>query len=359
MKSLKQFLLFCSGAYPSLLKRSPTEINKYLGIGGSVLFTAVFAGIAAGYAFFTISGQLWITLLLALVWALMIFNLDRFIVSTMRKSKNPWKEIKMALPRLVLALLLAVVIAKPLELKIFEREITRQIDRMRLVEIQEGKTALEKGFPEILDLEEKIAVLNAEIAAKRAFRDAKQVEYDEERFGIKSAGTSGLIGLGINAQKKEAQLDQSEKDYLDTRARNEDKIDSLEREIFLQHHEMENEWQVQKASMDGYDGLAAQLDALGTLVDQNDPIYWANFFILLLFILIETAPVLVKLLADKGPYDVLMERYEEGIYLSSDEKWYKLKRESSERLAVFDATQPDIRKHKISESKKIWATEGN
>jgi hypothetical protein len=52
----------------------------------------------------------------------MIFNLDRFIVSGMRKRTSSWSEWKLAFPRLVLAVLLAFVISKPLELKIFEKQ---------------------------------------------------------------------------------------------------------------------------------------------------------------------------------------------------------------------------------------------
>ena len=54
MQSLKQFFLFCSGANFSILKRTPTEYNKYVGIGATIFFTGVFAAIAAGYALSTV-----------------------------------------------------------------------------------------------------------------------------------------------------------------------------------------------------------------------------------------------------------------------------------------------------------------
>ncbi|MFW6350829.1 MAG: DUF4407 domain-containing protein, partial [Bacteroidota bacterium] len=50
MKIFRNFFWFCSGANIAILKRCPTESNKYAGIGGTVLFTGMFAGISASYA---------------------------------------------------------------------------------------------------------------------------------------------------------------------------------------------------------------------------------------------------------------------------------------------------------------------
>src|SRR5690606_14236365 len=115
-----------------LIKRSPSESNKYVGIGGAVLFTGILAAVSAAYALYTIFESIGTAMLFALLWGLLIFNLDRFIVSSMRKRNSVWSEWKLAIPRIALAVLLALVISKPLELKIFEKEINRKLD--------EGKT---------------------------------------------------------------------------------------------------------------------------------------------------------------------------------------------------------------------------
>ena len=58
---------------------------------------------------------------------MLIFNLDRYIVSTIGKGDGTQKitveEWKLAAPRLLMAILLGFVISTPLELKIFETEI--------------------------------------------------------------------------------------------------------------------------------------------------------------------------------------------------------------------------------------------
>ncbi|MCV5951374.1 DUF4407 domain-containing protein, partial [Escherichia coli] len=68
------------------------------------------------------------SLLFAIIWGLIIFNFDRFLVSTIRKygvSKS--KQWSMVIPRIVLALLIGFTIARPLELKLFEKEIEGQM----------------------------------------------------------------------------------------------------------------------------------------------------------------------------------------------------------------------------------------
>jgi len=86
MKSLKGLFIFCTGANRSILKRTPTEINKYVGIGATIFFTGVFAAIAAGFALYTVFESYYLVVPVALLWGLMIFNLDLFIVSTMKKK---------------------------------------------------------------------------------------------------------------------------------------------------------------------------------------------------------------------------------------------------------------------------------
>src|SRR5436190_21465859 len=116
-------LWWCSGAHQKLLKHIPSEHSTYSGLGAVLLATFVLATISAGYAIYTVFGNWLWTIGFAIIWGLIIFNFDRFLVSTMRKyGVSRRKQIMMALPRVALALLIGVVIARPLEMKIFEKE---------------------------------------------------------------------------------------------------------------------------------------------------------------------------------------------------------------------------------------------
>jgi len=93
------------------------------GIGATVFFTAVMAFIASSYALFTVFDNVYTAVFFGIIWGLLIFNLDRFIVSTIKKRDNFLDEFIQATPRIVLAIIIAIVISKPLEIKIFQKEI--------------------------------------------------------------------------------------------------------------------------------------------------------------------------------------------------------------------------------------------
>ncbi len=339
MNKTKKFLWFCSGAFIPLLKKSPSESNKYIGIGGAVLFTGILAALSAGYALYTIFEFLWAAAWFAVLWGLLIFNLDRFIVSSMRKRESIWSEWKLALPRLALAVLLALVISKPLELKIFEREINRKLDEGKTAAIIETKERLDQGFPELQALDRSIHLLREEIREKETFRNQKQQEYDDERFGNKTAGTTGLRGLGINAQKKEEQLDDAQRDYRETEQRNQARIDDLEKQRREFMELRQQEFEKQQPGIDQFAGMAARMDALSRLTAESKAMAMANIFIILLFIAIETAPIFVKLLAEKGPYDHFLERHEEELLLYNEEMLTKSRENSRGRLKHFMAVR--------------------
>ncbi|MFC3878860.1 DUF4407 domain-containing protein [Algoriphagus namhaensis] len=355
MHGLTRFFWFCSGANFAILKRTPTESNKYVGIGATVFFTGVLAALAAGYALFTIFQSLLPAVIFGLLWGLVIFNLDRFIVSSMRKKEKAWDEWKLAIPRLVLAVLLAFVISKPLELKMFEREINRELDEQKTLFIAESKANLAKGFPEIQELENNILALKAEVEEAESFRDQVQKEYDAERFGEKTSSTSGIVGLGTNAKKKEEQLDAAQRDLDQLRTRNQARVDTLEKQIRDFMALRQAEFEKQQPGIDGFDGLAARIDAMSRLTEESSAMALANIFIILLFIAIETSPIFVKLISARGPYDELLELHEDKVKLFKGEKWTFAKGESEARVSYFQDTHfyaTDLKKEKTNRKNK-------
>ncbi|MFM2250154.1 MAG: hypothetical protein RLZZ358_1081 [Bacteroidota bacterium] len=338
MQALTRFFWFCSGANYNLLQKTPTESNKYLGIGATVFFTGIFAALAGFYALYTVFQSWSIALFFALLWGTMIFNLDRFIVSSMRKKEQGWSEWKLALPRLVLALLLALVISKPLELKLFEREINRKLDEQKIEFIKQSKDSLAKGFPEIQALETEKEALREEVNQARAYRDKLQLEYDAERFGEKTASTSGKVGLGTNAKKKEQQLDAAQEDLKALSARNDMRMQELDVQIEEFRAKRQLEFEKQVPGIDGFDGFAARMDGLAKLTEESEAMATAELFLVLLFIAIETAPIFVKLISTRGPYDELLDLHEDQVKLYKNEKWQRATGESEARLNYFKST---------------------
>lgn len=303
---LKQFFWMCSGADTDILENSSkAEQHKFAGIGGTVFFTAVMATIAASYALFTVFDNPYIAVAFGLVWGLLIFNLDRFIVSTIKKSNSKWKEIWQATPRIILAIIIAVVIAKPLELKIFEKEIDQVLlEQKNELTLANKEQIANQYTPEIIALQNGITSLKNEIDVKEQAVDTLYETYIAEAEGRK--GTK-LVGKGPVYTEKREKHDALLAELQDLKKENKEKIKANEEQIAYLTNEQKKQEATTQPIIDGFDGLMARINAL-------DKLPWLpSFFIFLLFLAIETSPIVAKVLAPKGEYDFKLEDAENAV----------------------------------------------
>lgn len=335
MEKLKHFFWLCSGVHIPLLKKCEIESSRYVGIGATIFFTGVFAALAASYALYTVFDNVWIASGFGLVWGLMIFNLDRYIVSSMRKSGNTLGEIKTAIPRIILAVLISLVIAKPLELKIFDKEIQSELVMME----QQTYAAQENEFRTRYQrdqqrLKDEVQLLKTEILAKTAKRDELNRLAQEEADGT---GGTKKRNAGPIYKIKKADADQANRE-LDQLVQ---KNDQLIREKNLQLAAVDSAVSAGIGSLakQKLDGPASRMEALDRLMTESDAIYWTNWFIILLFIAVETAPVFVKLISSQGPYDQLLKTEEHGFEVARVENMAKLNAEIKERAANLPVTE--------------------
>ncbi len=299
---LLRFFIFCSGADADILATcSKGERDKYAGIGATVFFTAVMAFIASGYALYTVFDSIYTSIFFGLIWGLLIFNLDRYIVSTIKKRDSFKNELLQAAPRILLAVIIAVVISKPLEMKIFEKEIDQVLLEEKNAMTLANKEQLALQYtPTVEALEQDIQALKDEVAKKEAETNALYDTYISEAEG--TAGT-GLLGKGPVYKEKREKHDAYLAELNALKATNGEKIIALENQIAALGQDYEKAVIDSQPIIDGFDGLMARINALGKLP------WFPSFFIFLLFLAIETAPIIAKLLAPKGEYDY---KFEEG-----------------------------------------------
>ncbi|MCL6267176.1 DUF4407 domain-containing protein [Flagellimonas myxillae] len=300
---LQRFFIFCSGADTQILETcSNGERNKYAGIGATVFFTAVMAFIASGYALYTVFDNIYTAIFFGFIWGLLIFNLDRYIVSTIKKRDSFKSELLQATPRIILAMIIAVVISKPLEMKIFQKEIDQVLleEKNALTLANQEQIALQYS-PKVEALNQEIAGLKNEITSKEAETNALYDIYITEAEG--TAGT-GLLGKGPVYQEKREKHDAYLAELTQLKETNGQKIEALEAEIAALGVDYNSAVTNSQPIIDGFDGLMARINALGKLP------WFPSFFIFLLFLAIETAPIIAKLLAPKGEYDYKLEEQE-------------------------------------------------
>ncbi len=344
---VKRLLIQCSGADRSLLREAQIDENKYAGIGGTVLFTGILAFFSAGYAIYTVFDSYFFAILFGVIWGLMIFNLDRFIVSSMKSRGSFFRDFFTALPRLVLAILLALVISKPLELKIFEKEINAELALMEqeVYKTQEAKVQERYEGP-MKRMETEIAGLQEEIDEKAAQRDSLALMALQEADGT---GGSGVKNLGPIYRAKKADADQAQAELEATRERLQPVIAKKRNRL----RELDSLANADIAAIDrkGYDGMAARMEALHRLGEDSSAIYWANIFIILLFIAIETAPIFVKLISRRSPYDFLLYKAEKDYEIASLEK-VALLNNASKNKVHFETETATYRTKKEVEAEK-------
>ena len=339
---LKQFFILCSGADKNLLEGcSEGEQTKYVGIGATVFFTAVMAFIASAYALYTVFDSVYPALLFGLVWSLLIFNLDRFIVSTIRKRDKFGSEFLQATPRIILAVIIAIVISKPLEIKIFEKEINTVLLKEKNAMALNNKKEVANYFKSDLDKNKaEIDSLKSDIIKKE-----KEVNTLYETYITEAEGTAGTKKLGKGPVFKEkiakhnlafAQLDDLKKTNLAKISEKENKAKTLQ-------DDLDKKITKTQPIIDGFDGLMARINAL-------DKLPWLpSFFIMLLFLAIETSPIIAKLLSPKGEYDFKIEDLETALKATLEQDKYQ-----RALLIKTSATMHDKVYEDIAEDKNLY-----
>lgn len=408
---ITEFLWWCAGADPYFLKISPMQDRvKYAGIGGIVLATGLLAGVSGAFAFYTIFGPKGdandysltasigikiVTLVFAVLWGLIIFNLDRFIISSTGKGDGTdsisGKELFQALPRIIIALILGFAISSPLEIKILESEVNSELSKFQAeyaedlnkqtdLLFKQKRNGLEKDKAEyegkIAEYEKGLTLFDTgidELVAKQ------QAEMQDKR----------AYGFGPVAKKMQADIDTKrvEKDkYVNEKKTSVEswrkQLDQVNTKINALADDLRIEYKKNEQKAHGYDGLLKRIQIsheIGGMVP---------WLILMVFLCIEMGPIFFKMMMTKGVYDFMVENYnhkrnvengmfrEDYLYEGKDgvihmEKWRYLEVESAKNEKIEKTKKQDEinaaiinkwgdnKKQDVSQNPGKYFTEGN
>jgi hypothetical protein len=338
-----KFLWWSAGADPYFMSKAPMQDRvKYAGIGGIVFCTGLLAAVSGGYAFHTIFGPKGdandysntasiavkvFTFIFALVWGTIIFNLDRFIVSSTGKGDGTdsitWKEVGQAIPRIIIALILGFAISSPLEIRILESEINSELSKFQSEYAQELNVATDSLFKiKRLGLEKE----KGEYEGKKAEYEKSISFYDQQIDELVQRQQTEMqdkraYGFGPVAKKMQSDIDTKrvEKDKFIELKKSEvaawqKQLDFDNDQLNKLSDDLRNAYKDNEKKAHGYDGLLKRIQIsheIGGLVP------WV---ILLVFLCIEMGPIFFKMMMTKGVYDFMVENYnnkrnvENGIY---------------------------------------------
>ncbi len=328
-----RLLWYACGADPQLLARCPhSDRVKFQGLGGVVLATALLAFVSGSYAFYVVFGPKGGTALVShpidpqalgfamgfgLLWALIIFNIDRFIVASTGKGdgseKIAFSELVSALPRVLMATLIGVALSAPLEIRILETEIDTELASRQKAERQR----LDKSTDARIERDAK------ELAAKtdqaRGRLDGRAAEYEKRRQEIlaqrhlleleaEGASGSGKPGRGPAWRDKKENLDRLEQE-----------LEAWKKQVGEQDAPVRDDIDRWRKQLDGIAAevktekaenalAAAKMDGLMMRIHISHEIGGAvPWVILLLLLSIEVGPIFFKLMLIEGAYDALVE----------------------------------------------------
>ncbi|MDQ1129522.1 DUF4407 domain-containing protein [Microbacterium sp. SORGH_AS_0888] len=357
-------LAVLGGADNEILDDVPSETSRFVQMFFVLAGTALVSALSMTFALITgVRISIWLAVPLAIVWALIIFNLDRFLTSTMRSTRNLWRLLGLALPRVIMAALIGIVVAEPLVLQVFHNDIAREVTSTNVVQAQTDQDAVANG-PEKQALDAASASLaalqnqaatgivagtsstSAESVAAQATVDQLTTQLADQQKVIDQAralyqceltgegagtvpGCTGLQGEGASADAAKAQLAQAQSAYdalanqltqaqatlaAANGASTEAAATSAEQNKKQAQDQLPAAQAQYDAALAAYNdraaavaggnadavGLLSQIGALERLSEREPTLAWAHWLIAALFFMIELLPVLVKVLTSYG-----------------------------------------------------------
>jgi len=347
-KPIERLFLWSSGADLDVLELVPTEKTKYYGIGGTIIFTALMASFAGGYAFFTAFDDVLLSVFFGLFWGALIFNLDRYIVASFGvgdgKRTISRQELFEAAPRLLMATLLGFVIATPLELKLFEGEIEAWIGEQialagKRIEGQYDLTSdpdIVAWRGELNTIEGELKDMSDDEARKRTERNLADAAQEQEWvYGCDQHPP----GKGPHHSQLMDRYVAKRSEYDSLLSRNSGRRSELYQQRTETNQKIQNREaylnqmrQRDLAEADKSRGLMMRLEGLGALTTRSAAIWWSKWLITLLFIFVEIAPVLFKMMTERGPYDDIVDQKKYEVLLAEQMKRSKMNEDANATL---------------------------
>ncbi len=326
-----RFFWKAAGGDSYILERSTySDQVKYMCLGGIIVATGLMAALAGGYAFYTIfeprgsaieaDTVSWTTSLMSIIfgafWGLMIFNLDRFIVSSTGTGDGTeaitWGELKGAIPRLLMGAIIALTISKPVEIRMFKSEIDAELHSAQMKKQQEYIASIDSLYAgRIQNEKEKISKWENEIQSK----EERYVEL-ENQLTKEMSGEAGPRGYGPEAKKIEQQMKRLDSEINTIKNKNAPLIEKSYQNIVKFERNKQKDIDNAEVVASGLDGLLERIKLAHKIAG-----FWISLFITLLFLAIELTPIFFKLMLIKSPYDFLKQntqeliKAEQGIYI--------------------------------------------
>ncbi|MEV0586871.1 DUF4407 domain-containing protein [Nonomuraea sp. NPDC050310] len=334
------------GVDERLLNEVPQERARYTSLATIVVSTALIAAFSLWSAASLLLPDVpWILLApIALVWAAIVANLDRFLITGMHgtASRARWGGFGV---RLLIAIVLGLFIAEPLTLKIFQSRLDQEIAATRTAALDHRESELRRCNPlegpvpagcegDLLNGSEKVAAADGTVGDKEKDvaaltrkltqdrRDVARLRRDAqlECNGTGGDGRTGKVGVGPSCRQLRTDLGKLER-AVDLPAQ-ERALAAAQRglgEVATAKAQVRTERAAEiergiaaklaeKRAESTTIGLAERWEALGRVSSESGFVLFMHWLLRIFLVLFDCLPIISKLLNGTTRYDELVTR---------------------------------------------------
>jgi hypothetical protein len=143
-----------------------------------------------------------LSIVFGIIWGLIIFNIDRFIVTSTGKGDGTeaitWGELKSAIPRIIMGAIIALTISKPVEIRMFKTEIDIKLREKQLEQQATYQAKVDKTF------EDREKLLEADMGKLIIERKSliERITKAEQEYTDQLQGRTGAAGAGNGPYQK-------------------------------------------------------------------------------------------------------------------------------------------------------------
>ncbi|KQB99952.1 hypothetical protein AQF98_15710 [Pedobacter sp. Hv1] len=317
-----------AGADRFILERSTYgDQIKYVCLGGIIIATGVMAAIAGGYAFYTIFAPkgnaidsfktvqgvvgdydstdiptALISVVFGFIWGAIIFNIDRFIVTSTGKGDGTEaitrKELVGALPRIIMGAIIALTISKPVEIRMFKTEIDVALHAKQIQQEQRYKSEIEKVANS--EIEKKQNIIREQLNRISRLDSISTVR----KADIAYENSHGGCSVKCIEFKNQLAANQAEVSAI----KSDPEFIKVKRDLENLENDKLNKLKESGKVAAGLDGLLERIK-----LAHEEAGWIISLFVTLLFMTIELTPIFFKLMLIKSPYDYMEENIKELI----------------------------------------------
>jgi len=213
-------------------------------------------------------------------------------------------------PRIIMAIFLGIVISTPLEMKIFEDRINSQLVKDNIERTNASRAKIDEGNKPLSDRRNLLEQQQAEIQDRLA-----KANEELKKEGEGSA-LSGKVGHGQIYKDKEQNMKAIEKELAMWNSSHQQELEDLREQIKINR----DKGNADISEGNHENGFCVRYEAFSNVKKENFALSVVSLVIMLLFIIIETAPTFFKMMIASGPYDDYLRAEMHRVRVLSDKR---------------------------------------